>query len=142
MIRTLTSPLTATTQEVMAHLAIPMPFAHTCTNAMASDPSSLTSMNVSLPEELRRSAERLAESKHFASVSEYVRHLIRADLAEARRDDAEKTLVTTLAGKRVDRRLVLRAMQELTKLRESKVSRGTALTLEELRAALDEASGT
>jgi Arc/MetJ-type ribon-helix-helix transcriptional regulator len=81
-------------------------------------------MNVSLPEELHRSAEARARSRHFASVSEYVRHLIREDLLQARQEEAEEALVTSLAGEAVDRKTILKAMEAMTKLRDSVNARG------------------
>jgi hypothetical protein len=53
----------------------------------------------------------------------------------------EVALATSLSGKKLDRKLVLKAMQELTKLRKSTGARGKSLTLDELRAAIDEGSG-
>ncbi len=84
----------------------------------------LSTMNVSLPEDLRRSAEQLAASRHFASLSEYIRHLIRDDLVASRQAATESALATSSSGRKVDRKLVMKAMQELTKLRKSVSARG------------------
>ena len=108
---------------------------------MGNNAERLSTMNVSLPEDLRRSAEQLAASRHFASLSEYIRHLIRDDLVASQQAATEVALATSLTGKKVDRKLVLKAMQELTKLRNSTRARGKSLTLDELRAAIDEGSG-
>src|SRR5436190_19206944 len=108
---------------------------------MGNNAERLSTMNVSLPEDLRRSAEQLAASRHFASLSEYIRHLIRDDLVASQQVATEVALATSLTAKKVDRKLVLRAMQELTKLRKSVGARGKSLTLEELRTAIDEGSG-
>jgi len=105
---------------------------------MATPPERLSTMNVSLPEELHRSAEKRAQTQQFASLSEYVRHLIREDLVEGRQEATEEALVTSLSGERIDRKTVLKAMQEMTKLRESLNARGKAMTLEEIQAAIDE----
>ena len=108
---------------------------------MANNADRLSTMNVSLPEDLRRSAEQLAASRHFASLSEYIRHLIRDDLVASQQAATEHALATSLTGKKVDRKLVMKAMQELTELRKRVGARGKSLSLDELRAAIDEGSG-
>lgn len=108
---------------------------------MGNNAERLSTMNVSLPEELRRSAEQLAAARHFASLSEYIRHLIRDDLIASKQAAAESALAMSLGGKKTDRKLVMKAVQELTQLRKSVQARGKALTLEELRAAIDEGLG-
>jgi len=39
-----------------------------------------TTMNLSIPAELKEKAQRQARSRHFSSTSDYLQHLIRTDL--------------------------------------------------------------
>ena len=110
----------------------------TCYPAGMAAEERLSTMNVSLPDELHRSAERRAGARHFASLSEYVRHLIREDLLQEKEEVAVGALVQSLSGKRVDRDTVQRAMQEMTKLRQSVNARGKGMSLDQIHSAIDD----
>jgi antitoxin ParD1/3/4 len=55
----------------------------------------MTTMNVSLPESLRRYAEERARTR-YSSASEYIRELIRRDQKEAAKDRLEELLIEGL----------------------------------------------
>lgn len=64
-------------------------------------PSNVTTINVSLPKKLRARAERKLERNSYASMSEYVRELIRQDLRTEEIEAVDALLVSGLtSGKR------------------------------------------
>jgi len=57
-----------------------------------------TSMNISLPEALKRFARERAEQAGFANPSDYVRDLIRADRKRAEKERLDRMLMEGLAS--------------------------------------------
>ncbi len=89
----------------------------------------MTSMNISLPESLRRFAERRA-AQGYGSVSEYFRELLRHDQKRATEDRLEKLLLEGLdSGKPIEVNeefwefLRKRVKERVKKVRGEKASR-------------------
>lgn len=54
------------------------------------------SVNISMPEAMRRSMDERMAAGQFGNVSEYIRHLVREDLSRASEDRLEKLLLEGL----------------------------------------------
>lgn len=97
-------------------------------------------MNVSLPETLRDFVQsRLADG--FGSVSEYVRELIRRDRDQAESLRVEQALADSLVKETIDREVVRDALDGIRALRARVAASGGAMSLEDIRKAVDEGSG-
>jgi len=63
----------------------------------------MASMNVSLPDPMRDWVQRRIDSGHYASVSDYVRDLIRKDQAAARQLSVEDVRASIAEGRELGR---------------------------------------
>jgi putative addiction module CopG family antidote len=70
----------------------------------------MATMNISLPEPLRRFVEARA-TERYSSASEYIRELVREDERRALAERTEAALVEGLASERFDRRAVKEAIE-------------------------------
>jgi antitoxin ParD1/3/4 len=58
----------------------------------------MTTLNISLPDDVRELADRLVSSGRYASVSDYVASLIREDIERLERSGVEAKLLQRLAA--------------------------------------------
>jgi antitoxin ParD1/3/4 len=78
-----------------------------------------TTMNVSLPEQMKNFVEERLESGGYGSVSEYVRELIREDQKRREEEKLEKLLLSRLESKESDF-----SIQEVRKELAQRVKKG------------------
>jgi antitoxin ParD1/3/4 len=98
---------------------------------MSADQDRMTTMNISLPEALRRFVETRA-TERYGSVSEYIRELVREDERRASAEHAEATLIKSLDSSRVDRTAVKDAIDGIRRLREQVAARGVSMSKAEI----------
>ena len=97
----------------------------------------MATMNISLPEALRRFVEARA-TERYSSVSEYIRELVREDQRRAAAEHAEATLVRSLENESFDRVAVKDAIEGIKRLRGEVAARGATMSRSEIRSAINQ----
>ncbi len=100
---------------------------------MSSNTDRMATMNISLPEALRRFVEARAVAR-YGSVSEYIRELIREDERRASAELAEDTLLKGLSQANADSGEIRAAIEGIRRLRAAVEKRGAALSTAEITA--------
>ncbi|HZN38962.1 MAG TPA: type II toxin-antitoxin system ParD family antitoxin [Planctomycetota bacterium] len=95
----------------------------------------MATMNISLPEALRRFVEARAKAR-YSSVSEYIRELVREDERRAAAEQTEAALVKRLENESFDRSEVREAIDGIRRLRGVVASRGASMSRKDIRAAI------
>ena len=104
---------------------------------MEANQDRMATMNISLPEALRRFVEARARER-YSSVSEYIRELVREDERRATAEHAEATLVKSLENESFDRVVVKDAIEGIRRLRGEVAARGATMSRSEIRSAINQ----
>ena len=103
---------------------------------MKANEGRTVTMNISLPEVLRRFVEARASAR-YGSVSEYIRELVREDERRAAAENAEAALLRGLENETFDRETVKDAIEGIRQLRSVVASRGATMSRDEIRSTID-----
>ena len=102
---------------------------------MDANQDRMATMNISLPEALRRFVEARA-TERYSSVSEYIRELVREDERRALAEQTEAALVKGLESASFDRTAVKNAIDGIRRLRDEVTARGATMTRGEIRSSI------
>ena len=96
----------------------------------------MTTMNIAMPEALRRFVESRAAQRN-SSVSEYLLELVRQDEAREVAKMAEAGLVHGLENEQFDRVAVKETIEGIRRVRGMVTSRAATMSREEIRSGID-----
>ena len=83
---------------------------------------STASMNISLPQSLKDKVEEAISSGHFSNSSDYIRHLIRQDLARIEEEQELKSLLKAGLKSGVSEKSITEVFSDLRSHIKAKVS--------------------
>ncbi len=103
---------------------------------MEANDGRMATMNISLPEALRRFVESRA-TQRYGSVSEYIRDLVREDERRALAEKADAASVHGLENGQFDRAAVKDAIEGIRRARGEVAARGATMSRDEIRSAIN-----
>ncbi|HEU4418074.1 MAG TPA: hypothetical protein VFT55_04000 [Planctomycetota bacterium] len=103
---------------------------------MDANQDRMTTMNIALPEAIRRFVESRAAQRN-SSVSEYLLELVRQDERRAVAEKAEASLLHGLGDEKFDRTAVKEAIEGIRRVRGEVTSRGATMSREEIRSSIN-----